>query len=85
MSLSRISPVLGSCTCGPEAFCTCDGSQRITEYRTSSGLNSGSSSKEGGIRPWIALLKPAASKASCQSSIPWMRYGRHFSGVAGSR
>ena len=42
MSASRISPVRGSCTCGPEAFSVVDGSQRITEYRASSGLQSGS-------------------------------------------
>jgi len=32
----------------------------------------------------IVKLKPAASKASCQSSIPFLIKGRHFSGVAGS-
>ena len=31
MSDSRISPVRGSCTWGPEAFSTVDGSQRMTE------------------------------------------------------
>ena len=31
MSVSRISPVRGSCTCGPLAFWTVDGSQRMTE------------------------------------------------------
>ena len=33
----------------------------------------------------IALLKPAASNAGCQSSIAFLSYGRHFTGVFASR
>src|ERR1039458_5995156 len=43
MSAFRISPVRGSEICGPLAFSVVDGSQRITEWRTSSGLQVGSS------------------------------------------
>ena len=58
MSVSRISPVRGSWTCGPEAFWTVDGSQRMTEWRASSGLQSGSSSGVGASRAMTALLNP---------------------------
>ncbi len=32
----------------------------------------------------IALLKPASSNASCQSSTPALKKGLHFAGVLGS-
>jgi hypothetical protein len=32
----------------------------------------------------MAFRKPAASNASCQSSIPFFTKGTHFRGVAGS-
>ena len=70
MSDSKISPDLGSLTCGPLAFGIGDAKYLITEYRTSSGLYSGSSSGVGAIFPIIAFLKPAASKATCQSLTP---------------
>ena len=72
----------GSWMCGPEAFSTVDGSHRITEYRASSGLQSGSSA--GASLATIALRNPAASNAGCQSSMPFFTYGTHFAGVAGS-
>ena len=34
--------------------------------------------------PMIAFRKPAASNATFQSSIPFITYGTHFFGVAGS-
>ncbi len=78
----RISPVRGSCTCGPTAFSIVDGSQRTTVWRTSSGDQSGSLA--GTSRATIPSLKPAASKADCHSSMPARTYGFHLSGVAGS-
>jgi hypothetical protein len=56
----------------------------ITEYLTSSGLQSGSSSFEGGSFAIMAFLNPAASNAICQSSTPCFKYFLHFLGVAGS-
>ena len=52
-----------------------------TEYLTSSGLQSGSSSLEGGSLAIIAFLNPASSNATCQSSIPCFIYFLHFSRI----
>ena len=70
--------------CGPDAFSIVEGSQRITEYRASSGLHSGSCSAVGASFAMIAFLKPAASNAACQLSTPFYMYGTHLVGVAGS-
>ena len=70
--------------CGPIAFSMVEGSQRITELRTSSGLKSGSSFSVGAILAMIALRNPAASKAGCQSSTPFFSHSRHCTGVAES-
>ena len=78
----RISPVRGSLTCGPTAFSVVEGSQRIMVCRTSSGDQSGSSA--GGSVATMASLKPAASKAGCQSVMALRTHGFHCSGVAGS-
>lgn len=51
----------------------------------SSGLKSGSSSFVGGFFATIAFLNPAFSNTEFQSSIPLIKYGLHFFGVAGSR
>ena len=85
ISLSIISPVLGSDTLGPTALRVVDATYRTVEYRISSGLKSGSSYSVGGYLARIAFLKPAFSKAVFQSSIPCLKYGRHWSGVAGSK
>ncbi len=78
----RISPVRGSCTCGPTAFSVVDGSQRITVWRMSSGDQSGSlAGTSPGTMP---SLKPAASNACCHSMMPARTNGFHRSGVAGS-
>ena len=78
----RISPVRGSLTCGPTAFSVVDGSQRIIVWRMSSGDQSGSFA--GTSRATMPFLKPAASKAGCQSSMARRIHGFHWSGVAGS-
>ena len=39
----------------------------------------------GGSLATIAFLKPAFSKTEFQSSIPFLKYGRHLIGVAGSK
>jgi hypothetical protein len=78
----RISPVRGSLTCGPTAFSVVDGSQRITVWRMSSGLQSGSFA--GASMATIPSLNPAASNATCQSVIALRIHGFHWSGVAGS-
>ena len=70
--------------CGPLAFSIVEGSQRITEWRTSSGLQSGSSSGVGVFLAMMAFLKPAASKATFQSSTPLISHGTHLVGVAAS-
>src|SRR6266545_2552326 len=74
----RISPVRGSCTCGPTEFSTVDGSHRTTVCLTSSGDQSGSSEGGGGSLATIPFLKPAASNAAFHSSIPAFTYGIHF-------
>ena len=79
-----ISPDLGSDTLGPLAFKIGEAIYLITEYLTSSGLQSGSSSFEGGSFAIMAFLNPAASNAICQSSTPCFKYFLHFFGVAGS-
>src|SRR5436305_1346761 len=71
MSAFKISPVRGSLMCGPLAFSVVDGSQRITEWRTSSGLHEGSCAAVGISFPTMAFLKPAAANASFQSSMPF--------------
>ena len=81
MSDSIISPDLGSLTCGPFALSVGEARYLTTEYLTSSGLQSGSSSAEGGSFAIIAFLNPASSKAACQSSIPCLIYFFHLSGV----
>ena len=78
----RISPVRGSCTCGPTAFSTVDGSHRIIVWRTSSGDQSGSFA--GASAATMPSLKPAASNAGCHSRIAARTNGFHCSGVAGS-
>ncbi len=85
ISDSIISPDLGSLTCGPLALSDGDAKYLTVEYLTSSGLQSGSSSFVGGYFTITAFLKPAASKATFQSSIPSFKYFLHFFGVAGSR
>jgi len=82
MSDSKISPDRGSLTCGPLAFGIGEAKYLTTEYLTSSGLQSGSSSLVGGSLAIIAFLNPASSNAICQSSIPCFRYFLHFTGVA---
>ncbi len=84
MSAFRISPVRGSEMCGPLAFSTVDGSQRITECRMSSGAQSGSSFAVGASLAMIAFLNPAAANASFQSSTPFFNHGAHFFGVVES-
>ena len=84
MSDSIISPDLGSDTLGPFALSVAEAKYLITEYLTSSGLQSGSSSFEGGSFANIAFLNPAASNATCQSSTPCFKYFLHLTGVAGS-
>jgi len=59
-----------------------DAKYLTTEYLISSGLQSGSSSTEGGSLAIIAFLNPASSKATCQSSIPCLIYFLHLTGVA---
>ena len=71
----RISPVRGSLTCGPTAFSVVLGSQRITVWRMSSGDQSGSLG--GASIATIALRKPAASNAGCQSVIALRTHGFH--------
>ena len=61
-----------------------EGSQRMTEYRASSGLQSGSSSTDGASLAITALRNPAASNAGCQASTPCFMYDTHLVGVAGS-
>ena len=70
--------------CGPLAFSVVEGSHRITEWRTSSGLHVGSCAAVGASLPMIAFLKPAAANASFQSSIPFFSHGTHLRGVAAS-
>jgi hypothetical protein len=71
----RISPVRGSCTCGPTEFSTVDGSQRTIVCRMSSGDQSGSSA--GGSAAMMPFLNPAASNAGCQSVIAFRIHGFH--------
>ena len=85
ISLSKISPVLGSETLGPVAFLVSDATYLTVEYLMSSGLKSGSSSFVGGFFATIAFLNPAFSNTEFQSSIPLIKYCLHFFGVAGSR
>ena len=80
-----ISPDLGSDTLGPTAFLVVLATYLIDEYRTSSILNSGSSSLVGGYLAMIAFLNPAVSKTFCQSSTPCLIYFLNFFGVAGSK
>lgn len=56
----------------------------ITEWRASSGLQSGSCSGVGASFASTAFLNPAASNASCQLSTPFLTYGTHLRGVAES-
>ena len=74
----------GSWTFGPVAFSMVEGNQRITEYRTSSGDQSGSSCGVGASRATIPFLNPAASNAGCQSSMALRIQGLSQVGVAGS-
>ena len=71
----RISPVRGSCTCGPTAFSVVDGSQRTIVWRMSSGDQSGSFA--GASPATMPSLKPAASNAGCHSSMPSRTHGFH--------
>ena len=79
-----ISPLRGSCTWGPCAFATSEGLYTIAENRASSRLQVESSAQVGASLPMMAFLKPAFSNAFCQSLTPWIKYGTHFLGVAGS-
>ena len=81
MSLSNISPVLGSDTLGPTAFLVVEATYLTVEYRISSALKSGSSSFVGGSLAIIAFLKPAFSKALFHPSIPFTTNGRISTGV----
>ena len=73
ISLSNISPVLGSDTLGPTAFLVVEATYLTVEYLMSSGLKSGSSSFDGGSFATIAFLNPAFSKTEFQSSIPFLK------------
>ena len=64
--------------CGPDAFSIVEGSQRITEYRASSGLKSGSCSGVGATFAMIAFLNPAASNAFCHFSTPALHVRNPF-------
>ena len=52
---------------------TTAGAHQHGHFRLSSGLHSGSSSGVGASRATMPFRKPAASKATCQSSIPCLR------------
>ena len=84
ISLSIISPLLGSATLGPVAFLVVVATYLTEEYRTSSKLKLGFSSLLGVSFATIAFLNPAFSNTLAQSSIPFLKYGFHLLGVAGS-
>ena len=73
ISLSIISPVLGSETLGPTAFLVVEATYLTVENLMSSGLNSEFSSLLGGSFALIAFLKPAFSNTLFQSSIPLIK------------
>ena len=78
----RISPVRGSCTCGPCAFSVVDGSQRIMVWRMSSGDQSGSLA--GDVPGDDPVLEARCLERRLPLQIPARTYGFHWSGVAGS-